>query len=181
MDPAGEPLIGMPSESYHELGDRDLQAIIAYLQQMEPVDNPLPPTTVKTMGYLLIGAGEIDVTANVVHSTEHPTAVPVAATVEYGAYLYDTACKDCHRPHLQGGPHPDPAGPAVPSLQRASTRPYEAVKRAITEGTSIDGRRLNDKWMPWSAFSHMTDEEIRALYRFLQRRASNEGEPSSSQ
>jgi mono/diheme cytochrome c family protein len=172
IGPDGEPLIGMPSKSFHALSDRDLRALIAFLQKMPPVDNPLPPTTVKTMGYLLIGAGQVNVTANVVRSTQHPAPVPVAATVEYGEYLYGAACRDCHRPNLRGGPHPDPAGVPVPSLQAANTWSYTAVQRAITDGISVDGDSLDDKWMPWSAFRHLTEAEVRALYRFLQRRAA---------
>jgi cytochrome c5 len=172
VDPSGRPLIGMPSKSFHELSDHDLRALVAFLRRAPSVDNSLPPTTVKPMGYLLAGAGQIDVTANVAPSTDHPSFVPVAATVAYGEYLYGAACNDCHRPTLQGGPHPDPAGPTVPSLQEADSWSYEAVRRAITEGTALDGSPLDDKWMPWSAFRHMTDTEVRALYRFLQQRAS---------
>jgi len=180
IGPDGEPLIGMPSKSFHALSDRDLRALIAFLQKMPPVDNPLPPTTVKTMGYLLIGAGQVNVTANVVRSTQHPAPVPVAATVEYGEYLYGAACRDCHRPDLRGGPHPDPAGVPVPSLQAASTWSYTAVRRAVTDGISVDGDSLDDKWMPWSAFRHLTEAEVRALYRFLQRRAAEGPTPTAS-
>ena len=172
VDPNGQPLLGMPSKSFHELSDHDLKALVAFLQRAPSVNNSLPPTTVKPVGYLLAGAGQIDVTANVVPSTEHPAPVPVAATVEYGEYLYGAACKDCHRPNLEGGPHPDPAGLAVPSLREASNWSYEAVRRAITAGISPRGDSLDDKWMPWSAFRHLTDAEVRALYRFLRQRAS---------
>jgi hypothetical protein len=39
--------------------------------------------------------------------------------------------------------------------------------RVMRTGTRPDGRRL-DAFMPWPYFAQMTDDELRALWRFLQ-------------
>jgi len=172
LDPTGEPLIGMPAPSYHDLSDHDLRALIAHLRQIPPVDRSLPSTTIRPLGYLLMGTGRIDPVANVVPSRRHPDHVPVAASVEHGRYLYDAACRHCHGPDLQGGSHPDPNGAPVPSLEPVQDWSYAATRRAITQGVTPRGALLDDTWMPWSAFEHLTEAETRALYRFLRHRAA---------
>lgn len=178
VDPAGEPLLAMPSPSYHELSDRDLTALVAYLQQLPPVDTTLPPTRIKPLGYLLIGAGQIDPAAGVVPSTQHPDPVPVTESLEYGAYLYGAACKHCHGSSLEGGPHPDPNGVPVPSLHRPDGWSYNAFRRAVAQGQGSEGA-LDDRWMPWSAFQHLRDDEVRALHRYVQTNLSDA--PSSNE
>lgn len=172
VDPEGEALVGMPSVSFHKLSDADLRALVVYLQQLEPVDNRLPPTTVRPLGYALIGAGQIDVAENVVPSTTHPEAVPVGATMEYGRYLYGAACQHCHGADFRGGPHPDPNGVAVPALEAAGAASYSTFHQATTLGRSVAGDSLDDHWMPWSAFRHMTDDEVRALYQYVRARTA---------
>jgi mono/diheme cytochrome c family protein len=173
VGPDGEPLLGMPSVSFHRLSDADTEALVAYLQQIEPVDRRLPPTTVKPLGALLIGVGQIDPAKNVVAGTDHPEHVPVAATAEHGAYLYGAACQHCHGADLRGGPHPDPTGVAVPSLRDATTWSRAEFERATTQGLSVDGDSLADRWMPWSAFASLSSTEMTALYRYVRTRASD--------
>ena len=38
---------------------------------------------------------------------------------------------------------------------------------ALRTGVRPDGRKMEPQYMPWSAFSAMTDTEVEALYRYL--------------
>jgi mono/diheme cytochrome c family protein len=168
--PDGRPLLAMPSVSFHRLSDADTQALIAYLRHAPAVDSDLPRTTIRPLGYVLIGAGQIDPDRNVVRDETHPEHVPVGETVAYGRYLYGAACQHCHRRDLEGGTHPDPNGPAVPGLEAEDEWTYGAFARATMTGISVDGDSLRDRWMPWSAFSHLHRSEMKALYRYVESR-----------
>src|SRR5690606_32604677 len=53
LRPDGSPLLIMPSAAFHRLSDRDAADLIAYLQQVPPVDHELPATEVRTPGRLM--------------------------------------------------------------------------------------------------------------------------------
>jgi len=173
IGPDKQPLLAMPSVSFHRLSDADTRALIAYLQQAPDVDNDLPATRIRPVGYILMGAGQIDPDRNVVEDEHHPAHVPVGETVEYGHYLYGAACQHCHRQDLEGGRHPDPNGPNVPGLEAKDEWTYGAFARATMTGIAVDGDSLRDRWMPWSAFSHLRRSEMKALYRYVESQTAN--------
>lgn len=166
--PTGRALQIMPSVGYHHLTDTDAAALIAYLQSLPAVDNELPPTEIRPLGRLLIGAGQIDVLHEVNLSTDdrRPSIEP-GPTVAYGEYLADLTCRTCHGADLQGGPHPDPGGPPAPSLRASAAWSFEAFARAMRTGERPGGTVMDPKWMPWSAFKHHTDTELQALHTYL--------------
>ena len=164
----GRGMLIMPSSGYHYLTDADATALIAYLQSLPPVDHELPSTEVRTLGRVLMGLGQIDAQHEVNVATNDRLAdIAPAPTAEYGAYLAALTCRTCHGPNLEGAPHPDPGGPPSPDLRASSAWSFEMFTRTMRTGTRPDGSQMDPKWMPWSAFQHMTDTELRALHAHL--------------
>ena len=91
-------------------------------------------------------------------------------TVEYGMYLAIT-CAECHGPNLNGMPF-GPPGQTVPTpnltpggeLSAWSEEDFIMVMRSgmTPEGTVLDSE------MPWMYFGQMTDDELKALWMYLQ-------------
>lgn len=168
VHPSGRALQIMPSSGYHHLTDADAAALIAYLQSLPAVDRELPPTEIRPLGRLLIGAGQLDVLREVNLSTDDRlSTVVLAPTAAYGDYLASLTCRTCHGAALQGGPHPDPGGPPAPSLQAAGAWPPATFAHSMRTGTRPNGAVMDPKWMPWTAFQHHTDVELEALHAYL--------------
>lgn len=168
----GTSLLLMPSESYTHLSRADLFAAIAYLKQIPPVDRELPPTRIRTLGRALIAAGRLPLlVAELTPRVEQPDDVPVTPTAEYGAYLASVGgCKSCHGPDLAGGIVVGPPGtPPTANLTPAGLAGWTEADffRAMREGARPDGSPIND-FMPWRLMASMTDDELRALWAYLQ-------------
>lgn len=159
----------MPSGLYHGLSDGDMVDLSAYLDNLEPRNNELPDTKFRPLGKLIVGTGAID-PSSVVSDADRPrTAAPSRGdTPEYGAYLSSVTCVECHGSDLRGGPHPDPDGPAGPSLADAAEWDLDVFANALQFGINSDDEQMDPKWMPWTAFRHMTEEEVEALHLHLQ-------------
>lgn len=155
------------------MSDGDVNALIAYTQQVSPVDRNTPEPSLTLLGRVLAGAGEVDLwEAERIDPKAAPnnTLTP-AVSVEYGAYLANV-CTGCHRPNFQGGPSlMDPKFPAVPALTAGSASSFwsrEQFITALTTGKLPDGRQMEALHMPWTAFAHFSPLECDALYAFLQ-------------
>src|SRR6056297_235489 len=86
VKPDGRSVFIMPSAAYHQgLSDADMAAMIAYLQQVLPVDNELPQTEVRPLGRIL-SAGPIDPAFEVRLERARAEAPVAGPTAEYGAY-----------------------------------------------------------------------------------------------
>jgi cytochrome c553 len=168
----GASLLLMPSEVFVHLSDRDLAALIAYVKQVPPVDRDIPASRLRWVGRLLTGAGRLNLLA--ASKTEPLISVPeveAGVTPAYGRYLVETSgCAGCHGYGLSGG---RVAGP--PGLPLASNlTPAGAIAawsetdfiRAMRDGMRPGGAPI-DEFMPWRAFSRMTDDELRAILVYL--------------
>ncbi|MCB9077784.1 MAG: c-type cytochrome [Anaerolineaceae bacterium] len=176
IGPDGKPLVVMPSIEYNAINDDDLGALIAYLKTLPPVDQTPPPVSVGPLGRILLvgqiapvlSAEQID------HNAPRPAAVAKGPTAEYGHYLAQT-CIGCHGEGLSGGPipglPPDPPAPQnlTPDHETGLGDWTEAdFKQVLRQGQRPDGTTVNPVKMPWPAFQHMTDDEISALWLYLQ-------------
>jgi cytochrome c553 len=168
----GTSLIVMPSEVYAHVGEEDLAALVAYAQQLAPVDRVVPPSRFGPLGRALLAAGKLNILV-----AEKTPALPLrpgvapAATAAYGRYLADIAgCHGCHGYGLSGGRVAGPASfPPAANLTPAGAigRWTEAdFARAMREGRRPDGSEINE-FMPWRIYAHMTDDELRALWLHL--------------
>jgi cytochrome c553 len=155
----------MPYRLFNHLSDADAAALIAYLIQLPPIDNLLPPTTVRLPGYVVVGMGGMEGLFG--RLGQPPSATPLPGTAAYGAYLASTICVECHGEHLQGGKHPAPDAPPAPSLVPVAYWSQPAFAAAVRTGIAPGNRKLSD-WMPSQRLKYLTDEEIQALYAYLQ-------------
>jgi cytochrome c553 len=174
VDPSGRQLLLMPSDNYYYLSDADLGAIIAYIRSIAPIDTSLPPNQIRTFGRILFALGQLPLqpAAAIDHTAPRPPAPPTGVTPEYGAYLADIAgCPSCHGPGLSGGkmPQAPPNTVQATNITPAGLATWTDADflKVMRTGTRPDGRVL-DTFMPWPYFAQMTDDELRALWRFLQ-------------
>lgn len=175
IDPDGRPLLFMPSHEYYPMGDQDMGALIAYLKQIPPVDNVLAASTVGPLGRALFMAGDLHlVPAELIdHEAPRPEAPAPGVTPEYGEYLA-LVCMGCHGEGYSGGPIPGvpPDWPPAANItfheSGLASWTEEDFFTLLRTGKRPDGRDLNPQYMPWRAVSHMTDDEIRAMWVFFQ-------------
>lgn len=175
VNPAGRPLFFMPSALYNGMTDEDLGRLIAYLKSLPPVDNTLPASKIGPVARALYLSGKLPLlNAEMIdHKARSVAAITPGATVEYGKYLSVVGgCAGCHRATFEGGV--DPAAPPGSAIPANLTRGGDLGKwseadffRALREGKRPDGRVL-DSFMPWRYTAQMTDDEIRALWLYLQ-------------
>ena len=109
-------------------------------------------------GWEVVNAETID------HTGPRPTAPDPAATPEYGDYLVRTfGCRTCHGEELAGGKDPNPGAPPGSNLTPGgymgdwSQQDFIAVVR---------NRR--SEWMPFESLSKMSDDELTAIFLYLQ-------------
>lgn len=174
VDPSGRPLLIMPSDDYTHFSDPDLAAIIGYVRSLPPVDNVLPANELRAVGRVLFATGQLSLQPTDNIDRDAPRLPPPAAAVsaEYGKYLADNAgCPSCHGPGLSGGKIPQAPPDTLPAANITSaglgTWSEADFLRAMRTGIKPDGRTINTV-MPWPYYAQMTDDELRALWRFLQ-------------
>jgi len=98
--------------------------------------------------------------------------VPViGVTAEYGQYLVNIAgCQTCHGAELAGGKDPDPAAPSAPNLTPGGELNVWSEAdfiQVLRTGITPTGRQLSD-YMPWKSFGKMSDDELRAIWLYLE-------------
>jgi cytochrome c553 len=90
-------------------------------------------------------------------------------TAEYGKYIA-TICTMCHGSDLTGAPLPDGSGDFAPSITSQAGPGRWSETQFITtlrSGTTPEGQKLDNELMPWQALGKMTNDELRAIYLFL--------------
>jgi mono/diheme cytochrome c family protein len=172
VDPAGKPLLFMPSHEFNGFSDEDAGALVAYLKTVPPVDNSLPKNSVGPVGRVLYLTGQVPlVPAELIqHDTRPRSAPPVGPTAAYGKYLA-AGCTGCHGEGFSGGKIPGPPGiPEAANLTPHATGlagwTEQDFFRALREGKRPNGAKVDD-FMPWRTTARMTDVEIRALWAYL--------------
>ena len=169
----GKALVIMPSEFYNKISDSDLGAIIAFLKSLPPVDNEVPETSLGPLGRIctvlessLLPATLID------HEAPRPAEPQPGVTREYGEYL-TFMCSLCHGDALSGGsvPGDEPDAPPAPNLTPGG--PLRLWSEAdfintLRTGVTPGGRSLDSENMPWEYFTKMTDDELEAIWMYLQ-------------
>lgn len=168
----GRPLAIMPSEAYTHLSDADFAAVVAYLQTLPPADRSFPARRVGVLGGALIGAGKFPFAPDLIaHDSVGARAVAPAVGAEYGGYLARIGgCRTCHGPDLKGTPAGGGAPPAPSLVAFASGRMVDDFRGTLRTGRSPTGggRMLNPEFMPWPTYARMTDDELQAIWLYIQ-------------
>ena len=175
LAPDGRPLMLMPSDDYAHLSDSDLVALVAWARSRPLIENPVPPSRLGPLGRVLLLAGKFPIlpAEAVDHTVQHVSAPPAGVTPEYGCYLaFAGGCAGCHGPGFSGGKVPTlpPGAPPAANLTPAgiSGWPEAYFFRVMREGLDPTGRTLDTRWMPWQTSGRMTDDELRAVWAYLQ-------------
>ena len=173
----------LPFMEYQGLSDEDLVAVISYLRSLPPVRNPVPDHHYNLLGNVV----RATVLANPVGPKETPPRQsPRGATVETGRYLAGSVanCWACHTTRNQAtgqltGPlYGGTSGFTDDSQAGRTWNPPNLTPDPKTGRTAIftedqfvarfrAGRVIPGSPMPWQAYRLMTDDDLRAIYRFL--------------
>ena len=167
LDQEGRSLIFVMASYYAEIGDEDVAAMIAFLEQLPPVDRELPETTLGPLTRFFILTDSHLLPAQIIdHNHEPFSAPPKGVTAEYGAYLA-TACTICHAADFGGGLY---VGSGLNLTPGGDLRDWteEDFINALRTGWIPSGRQLDEEKMPWRRFRHLNDEELKAIWLHLQ-------------
>jgi cytochrome c553 len=171
----GRGLLLMPSRDFYHLSDEDLGVLIAYLKTLPPVDNELPVTAPGPLGRVMLALGQFPPEATnpdvlvIDHNGPRPVPPQPGVTLEYGKYLAST-CSLCHGANFNGGTIRTDAEYLVPNLTPGGEVAFwseEDFIKTLRTGVTPGGKQLKDA-MPWKYFGHMTDEELKAVWLYLQ-------------
>lgn len=175
--PDKTPLLFMPSTEFYFLSDEDLGAVIAFIKSAAPVDNELPVSSLSWTGRVvmtLVPAITFIPSELIPHESPRPVAPEVGITPEYGEYL-TYSCKVCHGEMMSGGPIPGfpSSWPSAPNLTfgEGSALPSwteEGFMNTIRTGVTPEGREVRGEYMPWGSYKFMTDDELKAVWVYLQ-------------
>jgi len=173
--PDGASVFVMPASDFYYLSDADLAGMVAYLKSVPPVDKEWAPKQFTTMGMLITGIGGFDSfigAEQINHTAPRPVAPAIGVTPAYGEYLAQlNGCHSCHGKQLSGGKVSDPTskllGPNLtPGGELAAWSDADFIK-TIRTGVTPSGHQL-DPTMPWKEYANMTDDELTAVFRYLQ-------------
>lgn len=173
----------LPFMEMQGLSDEDLVAVVSYLRTQPPVHNMVPMHKFTVLGMVI----KATMLANPVGPKQPPpVATPHGATAENGKYLVEsvTNCWACHtqRDEKTGqlvGPRfggatgfVEPGDPghlwAPPNI---TSDPATGRLGKMTEDEFVTrfkaGRLLPGSPMPWQGFMKMSEDDLRAIYKYL--------------
>lgn len=167
---SGRPLLVMPTNSFHNLSDTDVQAIVAYLRSQpatphEP-KNDTPSNSGNLLAMLFLGAGVFDTSAQP-RITQPIPDPPAGVNAERGKYLVSVlACQECHGKTLTGGT-PGGFAPVGPNIAQITSNWSEAdFINLFHTGMGPDGKAVTEN-MPWKDYGKLSDEEYKSILMYL--------------
>jgi mono/diheme cytochrome c family protein len=163
----------MPYQEYRRIPEEDLAAIVVYIRSLAPVKNPLPKSTLPfPLPLIMRGVPE---------PLAGPVPAPDLSTPEKrGEYVLRTAaCHHCHTPMKDGkldmaldmaGGNPFPSPQGTLAATNLTTDPtgignYDEATFVTVMKTGKFGTLHAS--MPWTAYSGMTEEDLKAIYAYL--------------
>lgn len=150
---------------YAQLSDDDTQAIIAYLRSLPVVETNAPTgDDLNFIGVLLFGSGMFPLPQPAV---EHVAAPPQGVNAEYVKYVATFGeCLGCHGPDASGVAASS-LGPAVPNPRLLVSSLSLAQFTETMRGGVRPGGTAFSEAMPWQNAARMTDDDLAALYAYL--------------
>ncbi|HYV97347.1 MAG TPA: c-type cytochrome [Gemmatimonadaceae bacterium] len=173
----------LPFMEMQGLSDDDLVAVVSYLRTQPPVHNEVPPQHFNLLGKVIRATA---LSKPVGPASPPPKVAPHGASVETGRYLVESVslCWACHteRSQMTGaltGPRfggtkgfteaDDPAHTWSPP--NITSDPETGRVGRLTEDQFVarfrQGRVLPGSPMPWQAFSRLSEDDLRSIYRYL--------------
>jgi mono/diheme cytochrome c family protein len=171
----------VPLMEYQGLTDEDLTAVISFLRTGAPVRLSVPDHRLSLLGKAVFAFA---------YTPQGPAETPAAKSpagpsIARGEYLANkvSACVSCHTdrggdgalvgPHFAGGQRMDVAADSSVVYVSANLTPdpQTSLVGRSTEESFIArfrvGEILAGTPMPWGAFSRMTDDDLRSVFRYL--------------
>jgi mono/diheme cytochrome c family protein len=160
--------VAMPAYAFYNISDAELGAMIAYIRSLPPQPGYDGEFRLLPVGWLRWLAGKFPppVAGLIDHTAPRPDP-DSADPAERGRYLSMTICETCHsdagRLHF----------PGTPDLAVAAAYTREDFSRLLRTGVGVGGRTLNYEMQDSAVnrFVRLTDDEVDALYAYLQQRA----------
>lgn len=171
----GTSLIFMPSLDFQRMSDRELGLIVAYIRSRPLVRTPQPPCQPSFLARFVdfVGGFPLFPGTQVDHAHVPDPDPEPGRNVAYGEYL-SRLCTGCHGEHLSGGPIPG-APPEMgtplnltPDASGLQGWTEEQFRTVLREGRRPGGQQISPTQMPYPALARMTDDEIGAIWMYLQ-------------
>lgn len=170
----GKALIYMPSNYYYELNQEDLGDIIAYLKTLTPSEEAGPPNGYSgpyLWNFVLGNPQGLPAIKMIDHEAvaEIPAGPDPSNTLAYGEYLA-LPCQSCHGEDFAGVPNLERLQVPSPNITPYNLGDWtdEQFFLAMREGTLPDGTYIPQSLMPWMAIGQLTDDELHAIWDYLQ-------------
>jgi mono/diheme cytochrome c family protein len=159
--------------AFHNTSDEDLTAIISYLRAQKPVHNEVPKHSLNVLGMIVKAFMVVPVgpTGEVAKSVKRDS------TAAYGKYIahYLANCNGCHTERnlageftgesFAGGGEID--GYYPPNLTTSTESRINGWSQQDFINRFRMGRVIPKSPMPWNSFKRMTDDELKAVYKYL--------------
>ena len=171
-----------PFMPFANVSDEDLTAIISYLRTQAPVRKQVETRSLNPLGHAVMAF----VMKPQGPSGPVPARVPAGPTVEYGKYLAHGVanCAGCHtRRDLRTGAFTGPTLAGGMEFTEPGTPPRKFVTPNLTPDPTTGriaswteeifiarvrtGKGAEGSPMPWASYARMTDDDLRAIYRYL--------------
>ncbi len=168
---------------FHNTSDEDLTAIISYIRAQKPVHNPIPENKRNIIGNVIQAflIKPVGPKGNVVKSIRRDS------TIAYGEYLTNSVanCVGCHTPRdmmtgafigpdFSGGMgFKHPLDPDKITYFSPNLTPDKSTGRIAnwTQDQFVKrfkkGKLLQYSEMPWNSFSKMSENDLKAIYKYL--------------
>ena len=163
----GRGVAMMPSYMFYDLSDGDLGAIIAFVRTQPRGSGLTGEVALGPLGRLGVAVGELDLAIDSIqHGRPRLDHGGGSDPIAFGRYLARTLCTECHGLELKGGDD-------TPDLAIARAYGKDGLREFFKTGVALGGREL-ELMSPVARerLSHLTDDEVSALYDYLDARAS---------
>ncbi len=165
--PDERSVVVMPSHAYAGLTDGEVASIIAYLRSLKIRGTASPPPSFGLMVRAGLVAGVFKTEAAALAGAKPP--LDLGARYARGRHLAAIVCGQCHGTDLSGTPE-DPVVP-TPDLLIIAAYNRSDFRTLLRRGKAVGGRELGlMSQVSRGNFSSLTDEEIDALYDYLDAR-----------
>jgi mono/diheme cytochrome c family protein len=167
---------------FHNLSDEDLGAVISYLRVIKPIKNEVPQHSLNLLGM----AVKAFLIKPVGPKGDVPKTVIKDTSVEYGRYLATSIsnCGGCHTEkdmvtrellgdEFAGGAEIE--GYITPNLTPHPNGRMHGWEQKTFIERFRKGKLIPGSPMPWSSYRRMSDDELKAIYKFLLTLKPSEG------
>jgi mono/diheme cytochrome c family protein len=166
----------IPAMPFTHISEEDMGAIISYLRAQDPVKNVVPKTNFTFFGKAL----QKFMLKPFKETKPIPKSVDPGPTLAYGAYLTNNLanCEGCHTTFnmfkMEFDGVPFSGGTELEGYRTPNLTPDPKTGHIVnwTEEQFVSRFRAGpvylDSPMPWESFSKMPEEDLRAMYKYLQ-------------